>query len=128
MALIVGSAVSSFCLVWVVFYQLTSLTGALGFLVCWYLSFLGLTWFGTSQVIERQVATDRVAGILVWSAGLLIIGIVVFIVAWVTFKAVPSIHWAHSSPRTRRPSPPPTPTSSITSASSRPSSAHSSRC
>ena len=93
-ALIVVSALSSFCLVWVVFYQLTSLTGALGFLVCWYAGFLALTWFGTAQVIERQVATDRVAGILVWTAGLLIIGIVVFIVAWVTYKAVPSIHWS----------------------------------
>ena len=93
-ALIVLAALASFCLVWVVFYQLTFLTGGLGFLVCWYAGFLALTWLGTSQVIERQVATDRVVGILVWSAGLLIVGIVVFIVAWVTYKAVPSIHWS----------------------------------
>ena len=93
-ALILLSALASFCMVWVVFYQLTYLTGGLGFLVCWYAGFVALTWVGTSQVIERQVATDRVVGILVWSAGLLIVGIVVFIVAWVTYKAVPSIHWS----------------------------------
>jgi len=93
-ALISLSALASFCMVWVVFYQLTFLTGGLGFLVCWYAGFVALTWVATSQVIERQVATDRVVGILVWSAGLLIIGIVVFIVAWVIYKAVPSIHWS----------------------------------
>ena len=92
-AVLVGAAVSSLCLVWIVFYQLTSLSGGLGFLICWYLAFLGLTWFGTAQVIERQVATDRVVATIVVSAAMLVVGIIVFIVAWVTYKAVPSIHW-----------------------------------
>ena len=56
------SALASFCLMWVIFYQLTLLSGALGFLVCWYIGFLVLTWVSTAQVIERQVATDRVVG------------------------------------------------------------------
>jgi phosphate transport system permease protein len=90
---LVGAALSSFCLVWIVFYQLTSLSGGLGFLVAWYATFLGLTWFGTAQVVERQVATDRVVAVVVVSAAVLVIGIVLFIVAWVTYKAVPSIHW-----------------------------------
>jgi hypothetical protein len=47
------SALSSFCLTWIVFYQVTSLSGALGFLVCWYVGFLALTWLSTAQVIER---------------------------------------------------------------------------
>jgi phosphate transport system permease protein len=91
--LMVLSALASLCLVWIIFYQLTILSGALGFLICWYLGFVGLTWVVTSQVIERQVATDRVVAIIVVSAGLLIIGIVLFIVAWVSYKAIPSIHW-----------------------------------
>jgi len=91
--ILVGAALSSLCLVWIVFYQLTSLSGGLGFLVCWYLGFLALTWLGTSQVIERQVATDRVVAVLVVSAAMLVVGLIVFIVAWVTAKALPSIHW-----------------------------------
>ena len=92
-ALLVAAAVSSFCLVWVVFYQLTLLSGGFGFFVCWYLIFLGLTWFGTAQVIERQVATDRVVAVLVVSAALLMVGLVVFIILWVAAKAIPTIHW-----------------------------------
>ena len=91
--MLIGSAVSALCLVWIVFYQLTSLSGGLGFLVCWYAAFLALVWLSTSQIIERQVATDRVIGVVVTSAALLVVGIVVFIVLWVASKAIPSIHW-----------------------------------
>ena len=102
-------------LVWVVFYQLTLLSGAFGFFVCWYLVFLGLTWLGTAQVIERQVATDRVVAVVVVSAALLVVGLVVFIVLWVAVKAVPPSTGGRCSPRTRRTSRPPTPTSWPTS-------------
>ena len=88
-----ASAVSALCLVWIVFYQLTSLSGGLGFLVAWYATFLGLIWLGTAQLVERQVATDRVVGVVVVSAALLVIGIVLFIVVWVAWKAIPTIHW-----------------------------------
>jgi phosphate transport system permease protein len=91
--LLVASALSSLALVWVVFYQLTLLSGAFGFLVCWYLVFLVLTWLSTAQVIEPQVATDRVVAVIAVTAGLVIVGLVAFIVLWVAFKAVPHIHW-----------------------------------
>jgi phosphate transport system permease protein len=91
--LLVACAVSSLALVWVVFFQLTLFTGALGFLVCWYLCFLAMTWFSTSQVLERQVATDRVVAIVVLSAAVFMVALIVFIVAWVAYKAIPTIHW-----------------------------------
>jgi phosphate transport system permease protein len=91
--LLAAAAVSAFALVWVVFYQLTLLSGAFGFFVCWYLVFVVLTWFGTAQVIERQVATDRVVAVVVVSAGLLMVALVIFIILWVAVKAIPTIHW-----------------------------------
>ena len=91
--ILVAAAFSSLCLVWIVFYQLTSLSGGLSFLLCWYLGFLALTWFGTAQMIERQVATDRVVAVVVVSAALLVVALVIFIVAWVAYKALPTIHW-----------------------------------
>ncbi len=91
--LLLAAAISAFALVWVVFYQLTLLSGDVGFFFCWYLLFLILTWVGTSQVLERQVATDRVVAVLVVSAAALVVSLVVFIVLWVSFKAVPHIHW-----------------------------------
>ncbi len=93
-ALLVLAAVSSFCMVWVIFNQLTILSGAFGFLVCWYVDFLVLTWIATAQVIERKVATDRVIAVIVVSAALLVVSLVVFIVVWVAYKAVPTIHWS----------------------------------
>ncbi len=92
--MLVLAAVSSLSMVWVVFYQLTLLSGALGFLVCWYLVFLALVWFGTYQLVERQAATDRVVAVVMVTAALLMVGIVVFIVAWVAAKAIPSMHWS----------------------------------
>ncbi len=91
--MLLAAALSALCLVWVVFYQLTSLSGGFGFFVCWYLAFCAFTWIGTAQTVERQVATDRVVAIVVVSAALLIVALVVFIVAWVAYKALPSIHW-----------------------------------
>jgi phosphate transport system permease protein len=88
-----AAALSSLCVVWVVFFQLTVLSGALGFLVCWYLLFLLLTWVGTAHVVERQAATDRVVAVVVTTAMALISGVVVFVVAWVAAKAIPTIHW-----------------------------------
>jgi len=88
------AALSSFSLVWIVFYQLSSLSGGFGFFVCWYVVFVAFTWIGTAQTIERQVATDRAVAVVVVSAALLIVALVVFIVAWVTYKALPSIHWS----------------------------------
>ncbi len=90
---LVAAAVSALCLVWIVFYQLTSLSGGLGFLVAWYVTFVALTWFGTAQMVERQVATDRAVAVVVVSAALLVVGLVLFIVIWVAAKAIPTIHW-----------------------------------
>jgi len=84
--ILVASLFSSFLLVWVVFYQLTLLSGGFGFLVCWYGSFLTLYWTVTSQIIDRRVATDRVFSTLVITGASLVVGIVAFIVGWVTWK------------------------------------------
>jgi phosphate transport system permease protein len=92
-ALLLLAALSSFCLVWVIFNQLTVLSGGFGFLVCWYICFVALTWIGAAQVVDRRVATDRVVAIFVVSAALLVVSLVLFIVVWVAYKAIPSIHW-----------------------------------
>ncbi len=91
--LLVAAAASSLAFVWVIFYQLTLLSGIFGFLVCWYLVFLALVWISTAQVVERQVATDRVIAVLVVSGALLMVSLVVFIILWVAVKAIPAIHW-----------------------------------
>lgn len=92
-ALLAISAFSSFVFGWVVFYQLTLLSGAFGFLLCWYFSFLVLYWLVTAKLIERQVATDRAVTVVMTTGAVILIGLVIFIVLYVVFKAVPKIHW-----------------------------------
>jgi phosphate transport system permease protein len=95
-------AISAFAFVWVVFYQLTLLSGAFGFLICWYFSFLVLYWMVNSKLIERQVATDRVVTVLMTTGATILIGLVLFIVVYVVLKAVPKIHWLALFTRTQK--------------------------
>jgi phosphate transport system permease protein len=79
---------SSLALTWVIFYQLTLLSGAFGFLLCWYVAFLGLYWLVTAQTVDRIAATDRTVSAIVVSGALLVFGLVAFIVLWVAWKGI----------------------------------------
>ena len=86
--LLAASLLSSFLLVWVVFYQFTLFSGIFGFLLCWYGMFLGLYWVVTDQVVDRRAATDRVVAAVVVTGALIVLGIVAFIVGWVAYKGI----------------------------------------
>jgi phosphate transport system permease protein len=59
---LVGAGAASLAVVWLVFEQLLAWSGTLGFLVCWYLAFLGLYAGLTALTNPRPVVIDRVAG------------------------------------------------------------------
>jgi phosphate transport system permease protein len=90
-ALLLGAAASSFAFVWVVFYQVTLLSGAFGFLLAWYVCFLVLYWLATIQVVDRNSATDRVITVLLSTASLILFALVIYVALWVTVKAVPHL-------------------------------------
>jgi phosphate transport system permease protein len=102
LAMIGVVALSSFAFVWVVFYQLTLLSGAFGFLICWYFSFLALYWVVNSKLTEPQVATDRVVTVVMTTGAAIVIGLVIFIVVYVAEKAIPTIHWGALFSKTER--------------------------
>ena len=83
-----GSALSSFAVVWVLFYQLTLLSGAFGFLICWYACFLAVFWVVTNQVVDRSAATDRVVTTVVGTCAAVVVGALLYIVIWVVLKGV----------------------------------------
>jgi phosphate transport system permease protein len=91
LGLLLVSALSALALVWVVFYQLTLLSGAFGFLVVWYACFLTLYWVASSQVLDRMVATDRIVTVVVVSGAGVILGLLVYVIAWVAVKAIPHL-------------------------------------
>jgi phosphate transport system permease protein len=87
-ALTAASALSSFAIVWVFFYQLTLLSGAFGYIVCWYALFILINWIVTALTVDRPAAADRVITTIVASCAALIIGLLLYIVIWVVVKGV----------------------------------------
>ena len=64
---VVGSAASALALVWLVFEQMLAWSGNLGFLVCWYLTFLALYAGVTALSHSRPVIIDRLASAAVYA-------------------------------------------------------------
>lgn len=79
---------SSFAVVWVFFYQVTLLSGAFGFGLCWYFCFLLLYWFVTSFMVDRAAATDRVVTVVMWTFASIVVGLLLYIAIYVVAKGV----------------------------------------
>ncbi len=81
---LLGSLAGSFSLVWVVFIWLAGLSGAVGFVVCWYLAFLSLYAGVTAAHHPTRVVVDRVMAAVVHLAALLV-GVALMSVVGYTF-------------------------------------------
>jgi phosphate transport system permease protein len=77
-----GAGLSSFCLVWLLYEQLTPLSGGLGFFVCWYGTFLVIYRLLVRERHGRMVAKDRFAAAVVSSIGALLVGALLLIVGY----------------------------------------------
>jgi phosphate transport system permease protein len=66
----IGCAVSGLAIAFIVMERLTLLSGALGFVVVWYLFFLITSWFVMRQLRGAVRAKDHVVRALVWTGGL----------------------------------------------------------
>jgi phosphate transport system permease protein len=62
-----GSAAASFALVWVVYNGIFAWSGLLGFIVCWWLVFLGLYALVSSLSNPRPIVVERIASVVVLS-------------------------------------------------------------
>jgi phosphate transport system permease protein len=87
-AILAATALSSWAVVWIFFYQLTLLSGAFGFILCWYACFLAMYWVVTALTVDRSAATDRVATTLVASCAAIMIGALLYIVIWVCIRGL----------------------------------------
>jgi phosphate transport system permease protein len=63
-----GGAISSLCLTWLLFERILPFSGGLGFLVMWWVTFVGITWFLARQQWGSVAAFDYFVRILVASA------------------------------------------------------------
>jgi phosphate transport system permease protein len=84
-------AVSSFALVWIVYYRLTPASGGFGFAVCWYLAFLATTWLVVREREGHLAATDRTMTLAIGSVSVVLITALAFILGEVVVKGIPSL-------------------------------------
>ena len=81
-----GAGVSAFCAVWLVYERFTPLSGGLGFWLSWYAVFLALYWLIVRGRDGRMAATDRLATVVLTTAGLGLLVPLVLIVGYTVYK------------------------------------------
>ena len=69
---LVGSALGSLGLVWVLFEKILPFSGTVGFVLCWYVAFVGLYAGVSSLAHPRPVVVDRLAAAVVYGAAVLV--------------------------------------------------------
>ncbi|MGZ4689584.1 MAG: phosphate ABC transporter permease PstA [Acidimicrobiia bacterium] len=84
-------AVSSFALVWVVYYQLTAASGVFGLALCWYAAFLLTVWLVIRELEGRLAATDRVVAVAIASMSCVLLFALVSIVVQILFKGIEAL-------------------------------------
>ena len=81
-----GAAVSSLCTTMLLFGRLTSLSGQLGFVVVWFLIFLGIFAALLSLTEDRPAVVDRVMAALLTSASVLAGGALASVIIFVLWR------------------------------------------
>ena len=81
-----GTALSAFCLDWLLYERLTPLSGAVGFWLCWYISFLALYWAVVRERHGRVAASDRLAAVLLTTTAVCLLVPLVLVVGYTIYK------------------------------------------
>lgn len=92
-ALVAASALAGLSFVWVLFYQLTLLSGALGYLICSYIAFLVIYWAASSLVEGRLLAKDRVITVVMWTAATVVLVTLLIVVYFVVSHGWRTLRW-----------------------------------
>jgi phosphate transport system permease protein len=82
---LVGAAVGSLCLVWLLYTQVLPFSGKLGFVLCWYLAFVGMYAGVTAIAHPWPIVADRIVSAVVQGAAATV-GIALASTIWYTFK------------------------------------------
>src|SRR5690348_4329808 len=69
---LLGSVVASLCLAWLLYFQVLPFSGKVGFVIVWYLLFIGFYVGATAIAHSRAIVIDRLASALVHGAAALV--------------------------------------------------------
>jgi phosphate transport system permease protein len=85
-AVLAGAALSSFCLIWVVYFHLTPLEGAPGFILSWYVLFLATYWLMIRNRATRLAAKDRIMAVVMATAVSCLLVPVVLVIGYTAMR------------------------------------------
>jgi phosphate transport system permease protein len=89
-----GSLVGSFAIVWLCYFQLLPFSGILGFLVCWYVTFLLLYAAVSAESNPRPIVVDRVMAATITGAAAVVGFALAVTVCYTFFRGWgPLHHW-----------------------------------
>ena len=89
---LLGSLFGALGLVWVIYEELLPFSGVLGFLICWYLTFLALYAAVTALSHPRPVVVDRVMRAVITGAGLVIAFALGTVILYTFVQGWPALH------------------------------------
>jgi phosphate transport system permease protein len=81
-----GSAISAYCLTWLLYERLTPAAGGLGFWVCWYAAFVAIYYLIVRGQRSAVAAKDRVAAVVLTTAGLALVVPLTLIVGYTIYR------------------------------------------
>jgi phosphate transport system permease protein len=90
---LLGSALASLSLTWLLFYRLTSLHGATGFAVWWLVSFFVVYWLVVYSAHGTLRARDRMAAAVVGAGAILTLIPLVLIITYVITRGLEALRW-----------------------------------
>ncbi len=91
-ASLVGAAVASFALVWIAFFQVLPWSGAVGFVICWWFTFLVMYAVVSSLANPRVAVVERLVSFVVQSAAALVGVALASTVLFIFVKGWPAVH------------------------------------
>ena len=87
--LLVVTAIAAYSIVWIIFDQLTLLSGEFGFVVSWIVVFLVMYWFVNLQIYGRHMAVDRLLGGIVTIGAMCMILPLILLIVYIFSKGLP---------------------------------------
>jgi phosphate transport system permease protein len=90
-ASLIGSALGSLGLVWLLYERVLPLSGTLGFVLCWFVAFLVVYSTVTSISYPRPMVVDRIAQAIV-TAGAVVVGFALaWTIIWIFLQGLPAL-------------------------------------
>ena len=87
----IGSAISAFALSQLLYETILPVSGALGFLLTWYVFFIAISWLAVREIRGTVRAKDHLARVAVWTGASLAIIPLVLVVLYVIGKGYHSL-------------------------------------